>query len=109
MQKLLRVETASRLIAFLALVWLVTGIAACAPEVTTFPRPLSHQVEDAITNAIPVIVQVSHGFLPQPWPDILQAIGALSLAALAVWQAKTHSQVIDLSTVAKNLHDTLKK
>jgi hypothetical protein len=79
------------------------ALTACAPEVATFPRPLSHDVEAGITNALPTVVQVTSGFLPQPWSAILQGLSGLALAALAFWQKFTHSRVDALVKVAEAL------
>jgi len=57
------------------------------------------KVEHSLTNAVAIGVGVATGLAPQPWPMVVQTLGAAVLALLAAWQGLAYSKIEKIQAV----------
>lgn len=84
---------------WLPCVVLISSLQGCQTGTTGFFRPMDSTVEHSLTNAVAVGVGVAAGLAPQPWPMVVQTLGAAVLALLAAWQGLAYSKIEKIQAV----------
>lgn len=77
----------------------VGALQGCQTGTTGFFRPMDSNVEHSLTNAVAAGVGVATGFAPQPWPMVVQTLGAAVLALLAAWQGLAYSKIEKIQAI----------
>ena len=79
---------------FFGLLAITTG---CQTGTTGLLRPLSPASEHSITNTITLLTTAGMTVTPAPYSGLVELIGGGALAAIAGWQALTHSRLGNLT------------
>jgi hypothetical protein len=86
-----------------AAVVLISLLTGCQAGTTGTFRPIDPATLTSITNTIVGASQAAASVLPTPFGSIFEGVGAVAVAALAVWQTLTHRTVTANTTAITSL------